>query len=175
MRFFLDSEFIEDGSTIKPLSIALVAEDGRELIVYCGWTDPNLADAWVTLNVFPHLPLIKNVNSREWDWKAEAVPVHVARKAILEFIGSEIPEFWGYYADYDWVLLCQLFCRMIDLPKGWPMFCLDLRQTRHMMGDTLWNEMVPKQDEATTHDALADARWIKTAYEATAFNGTKGA
>lgn len=26
----------------------------------------------------------------------------------------------GYYADYDWVAFCQLFDRMIDLPKDFP-------------------------------------------------------
>lgn len=38
------------------------------------------------------------------------------------------PEFYGYYADYDWVLFCSLFGRMIDLPKGFPMYCKDLKQ-----------------------------------------------
>lgn len=28
------------------------------------------------------------------------------------------PEFYGYYSDYDWVVFCSLFGRMIDLPKG---------------------------------------------------------
>lgn len=37
-------------------------------------------------------------------------------------------EFYGYYADYDWVLFCSLFGRMIDLPKGFPMYCKDLKQ-----------------------------------------------
>ena len=31
MRYFLDTEFIEDGKTIDLLSIGIVAEDGREL------------------------------------------------------------------------------------------------------------------------------------------------
>jgi len=32
-------------------------------------------------------------------------------------------------SDYDWVLFCSLFGRMIDLPKGFPMYCIDLKQT----------------------------------------------
>lgn len=39
------------------------------------------------------------------------------------------PEFYGYYSDYDWVVLCWLFGRMINLPKGFPMYCIDLKQT----------------------------------------------
>ena len=37
-------------------------------------------------------------------------------------------KFYGYYSDYDWVVFCWLFGRMIDLPKGFPMYCIDLKQ-----------------------------------------------
>lgn len=39
------------------------------------------------------------------------------------------PEFYAYYADYDWVLFCSLFGRMIDLPPEFPQYCRDLKQT----------------------------------------------
>lgn len=39
------------------------------------------------------------------------------------------PEFYAWYADYDWVVFCSLFGRMIDLPKGFPMYCRDIKQT----------------------------------------------
>jgi hypothetical protein len=43
--------------------------------------------------------------------------------------GKEIkPEFYGYYSDYDWVVFCWLFGKMIDLPNGFPMYCIDLKQ-----------------------------------------------
>jgi hypothetical protein len=38
------------------------------------------------------------------------------------------PEFYAYYADYDWVVFCSLFGTMMDLPKGFPMYCRDLKQ-----------------------------------------------
>lgn len=38
------------------------------------------------------------------------------------------PTFYAYYADYDWVVFCWLFGRMIDLPEGFPMYCRDLKQ-----------------------------------------------
>lgn len=43
------------------------------------------------------------------------------------------PEFYGYYSDYDWVVFCQLFGKMINLPNGFPMYCIDLKQ---MLEDT---------------------------------------
>ena len=41
---------------------------------------------------------------------------------------SDKPEFYAYYADYDWVVFCWLFGRMVDLPEGFPMYCIDLKQ-----------------------------------------------
>lgn len=50
-------------------------------------------------------------------------------QALLDGRGDgDNPVFYGYYSDYDWVLLCTLFGRMIDLPKGFPMLCYDLKQ-----------------------------------------------
>lgn len=101
-------------------------------------------------------------------------------------------EFYGYYADYDWVLLCSLFGRMIDLPKGFPMYCRDLKQ---MLDEKAYNFVTgnkmllakyaidicglspkqrldyiknnvpgyPKQDNE--HLAIDDARWNKKLYE----------
>ena len=69
------------------------------------------------------------------------------------------PEFWGYFADYDWVALCQLFGAMMDLPKGWPMYCRDIKQ----WCDDLGNPRLPPEGK-DEHHALADARWAKNAY-----------
>ncbi len=92
------------------------------------------------------------------------------------------PEFYAYYADYDWVLFCSLFGTMIDLPKGYPMYCIDLKQTLDEKVDKIFNRLTggiytihqpsfeykldfikrndpyyPKQQKE--HDALADAEW----------------
>lgn len=47
------------------------------------------------------------------------------------------PEFYAYYADYDWVAFCWLFGKMIDLPKGFPMYCIDLKQILDETADSL--------------------------------------
>ncbi len=146
MKFWFDTEFIEDGKTIDLISIAVVAEDGREYYAECAECDFSKASQWVVDNVVPHL-------------RGEKKPRREIAREIVEFVGRE-PEFWAYYADYDWVALCQLYGRMIDLPDGWPMFCLDVRQERHAKG----NPELPKQS-SVEHDAMADARWTKTAWE----------
>lgn len=78
---------------------------------------------------------------------------------MLAFVGTDKPELWAYYADYDWVVLCQLFGTMMDLPNGWPMYCRDVKQ----LCDELGNPKLPEQGKSE-HHALADARWTRQAW-----------
>jgi hypothetical protein len=71
------------------------------------------------------------------------------------------PEFYAYYADYDWVVFCWLFGRMIDLPNGFPMYCRDLKQMLDEKGNPDHKKAVPQTNE---HNALADAKWNKELY-----------
>jgi len=76
------------------------------------------------------------------------------------------PEFYGYYADYDWVVFCWIFGRMIDLPKGFPMYCKDLKQ---MMDDKGLDENWKRKncpDPEGEHNALEDAKWNLKLYNA---------
>jgi hypothetical protein len=70
------------------------------------------------------------------------------------------PEIWADYADYDWVAFCQLFGTMMDLPKGFPMYCLDIQQWAFMLGVS----QLPEQ-EGPEHHALWDARQVKARWE----------
>lgn len=150
MKFFLDTEFIESGPyySIALLSIGIVAEDGRELYEISQEADRCRASAWVQENVLPHL--------------GNKPPQGLAAIAYIvrQFVGDDKPEFWGYYADYDWVVFCQIFGSMVDLPKGWPMYCRDIKQ----LCDSIGNPKLPKQP-SSEHNALNDARWNKQSYE----------
>ena len=50
------------------------------------------------------------------------------------------PEFYGYYCDYDWVVFCWLFGKMINLPAGFPMYCIDLKQELDRIAEIKSNE-----------------------------------
>jgi hypothetical protein len=109
---------------------------------------------------------------------------------------SEIknPEFYAYYADYDWVVFCWLFGKMIDLPKGFPMYCNDLKQILDSVAEMLLDTDIVKFDfnndvqklvksgniedyisclknsknfpkQTNEHNALVDARWNKKLFE----------
>ena len=167
MRYWFDTEFIEDGKTIDLISIGIAAEDGREY--YAVLREFNrvalFSNPWLVENVAPSLPIVKvderlplsyaNYDEVYTDpaWKRR----DEARREIVAFCDPEQygkPQLWAYYADYDWVALCQLFGRMLDLPAGWPMYCRDLKQLADMLG----KPRLPEQGKGE-HHALADARW----------------
>lgn len=162
LKYFLDTEFIEDGSTINLLSIGIVAEDGREFYQCNKDAKLNRADDWLIWNVYPQLGVYYR-NELGWQWKdsrdkksVDVVSYSDIRGLLKNFIGDDpSPEFWGYYADYDWVVVCQLFGRMIDLPLNWPKYCNDLKQLAVSKGDPELSK------QGFEHHALNDARWIR--------------
>lgn len=187
MRYFLDTEFYEDGKTILPISLALLCEDLRYLYVEFPFDPAQIPpDHFVSKHVLPLLhrtPDKRNVKYNDM-YVTEGVPppAHLTDGTgfiesmaghnhpddfphLLErWIGKdEDPEFWAYFADYDWVLLCQRFGTMVDLPKKFPKFCMDLQQWWVQLGRPE-NVKPPKPEGA--HDALVDARWNRVFYAA---------
>ena len=165
MNYFLDTEFIEDGSIVDLISIGIVAEDGQQYYACNDYCDLSRAGDWVQQNVIPHLPSKhSHINPGNPDvspqirqdiltWKD---PDLIA-KEIIEFVGNDPkPVFWGYYADYDWVVFCQLWGTMMDLPKGFPMYCRDLQQECDRLGVTASSIAAQPDNE---HNALSDALW----------------
>lgn len=175
-RYFLDTEFVEDGSTIMPISLALLREDGYSLYIEFEHDEEKArAHAFVRENILPHL------SGKDRRTKEEA------RRSINEFMGfnkdhpaeskpSKHCEIWAYYAPTDWVVFYQIFGTMMDLPKGCPRFCMDLQQWWVQLGRP---EGVKPPQSAKAHHALADTDWNLTLYErleryATWFHGGVG-
>ena len=119
MRYFLDTEFIESGPyhPVQLISIGIVAEDGREFYAQSSEFDASMASDWVKQNVLAQM-----------DPRGEYSSLKEIGTKIRQFIGADKPEFWGYYADYDWVVFAQIFGSMMNLPDGFPMYCRDIKQ-----------------------------------------------
>lgn len=149
MRYFIDTEFNEDGKTIELISIGIAREDGATLYLVSNEFDADGCQQWVKDNVLTKLGDAPRMNRKQ------------IADEILWFVSDESPEFWGYFADYDWVVLCQLFGRMVDLPKGFPMFCMDIKQWARQLGVDI-KRAVPQP--ADTHNAIADAMWMRDAH-----------
>lgn len=187
IKYFVDSEFIDDGRTIDLISIGIICEDGREYYAISTEFDSKKASQWVKDNVLSKLPP-RYVNpvyesprlreeSRAWKPRSQIM------QEILEFI-TESPELWGYYSAYDFVAFSQLmssseskntrnpllnlfgFLRpkkhnpMVEnYPSGYPYYCNDIKQWCKQLG----NPRLPEQTKGE-HHALIDAKWVKNAW-----------
>ena len=187
MRYFVDTEFIEDGRTIDLISIGIVCEDGREYYAISTEFDPKKASRWVKDNVLSKLPP-RHVNpiyesprireeSRAWKLRSQI------KQEILQFIG-EPPELWANYSAHDFVAFSQLmslseftntrhifnffgllqakkYNPMVEnYPSGYPYYCNDIQQWCNQLG----NPKLPELSEGE-HHALIDAKWNKRAWE----------
>ncbi len=210
MKFYLDTEFEERGADfpIELISIALTCNKGeyyaqidsaRNWGIYVaihygfGRRFPTVdtpirkvptedvaalyeVDPWLIDNVYRHLAY----DSTQWQ-NRQQVKASLA-EWLKDMQGTDkTMEFWGYFADYDWVLFSQIFGRMIDLQsviKQLPMLCMDIKQEMKrlrvsrdeldfFMEDWLNNTdaHVYKGDTIGPHHCLYDARWNKEAHE----------
>ncbi|TDP96060.1 uncharacterized protein DUF5051 [Labedaea rhizosphaerae] len=146
VRFFYDTEFIEDGRTIELVSIGVVDENGREFYAVSTEFDPERAGPWVRANVLDKLPPPAD---KAWADRA------TIRERLLNFLSphGESVELWAWFAAYDHVALAQLWGAMPALPRQLPRFTRELRQRWEDVGKPT---LPPAPQDA--HDALADAR-----------------
>ncbi len=153
-RYFLDCEFIEDGSTIDLISIALACEDGRTYYAISKEFDAYKASPWVVTNV-----LTKISQEGPEKRKYRSLIAAEVRQFITQETRDEV-ELWADYGAYDHVALCQLYGTMMDLPPNIPMFTNDFQQLVSFTGvqpvETEWDNV---------HDALADALALKAQFE----------
>lgn len=236
MKYFIDTEFNEDFHApffgrrrhfIDLISIALVAEDGREY--YAISKDFDLKAAWNKMdrdgkywlrdNVLA--PIHKDLYAMETRITKEHFPNLIdfsyeglrnlikwhgktnedIKEDILDFTGTlqdiggrtdRNPEFYGYYCDYDWVVFCTLFGKMIDLPPTYPKYCRDIKQMLDEVAERtldtikfkLWTHIHDCSTDSSMqnalkylkslagyprtiehHNALGDARWTKNLYD----------
>ncbi len=187
MKYFIDTEFHEKPNTIQLISIGIVSEDGREY--YAISKDLYLKEIWknkwlrenVLLSIYienihgdarNRIPFTKSGMRRVI--YSIGKPLTQIRSEIIKFMKGK-PEFYGYYADYDWCVFCWIFGRMLDLPEGFPMYCRDLKQ---MLDDRGLTKKWTRQycpDPANEHNALADASWNKRLFTAIkAYDETHG-
>lgn len=189
MKYFIDTEFIEGFHKprfgkrrhfIDLISIGVYREDGEWLDLLSSEYNFNDASEWVKENVVSKIytQTVHGDNRNRYAvsnfHKSYGNTNDEIRLACLKFFGCwRDQHFWrapegidvyGYYSDYDWVLFCSLFGRMIDLPKGFPMYCKDLKQTLDETGLHLKEHSeYPKQ--INEHNALADAKWNYELYK----------
>lgn len=143
--FTFDTEFNENGKTIDLISIGIVnVSTGEKIHLISSDFKEEDCNDWVKKNVLTKL------DHDEPRYTKKAI-----REKIIEFCGED-PEFWAYYSQYDWVVFCQIFGSMVDLPENYPKFCFDIKQ--EILRRNIKKDQLPP-DPDDEHNALADAEW----------------
>ncbi len=174
---------------IDLISIGLIGEDGREY--YAISKEFDLLEAWnnewlrenVLLNIFKEVVSGDMRNYIPFDLKnfqrlivqcgktneqiANEIKQFCDPEKFLHNTAEQKLEFYGYFADYDWVVFCSLFGSMMQLPTGFPMYCRDLKQMvddiEHVMKQQTPLFSLKKVEgypqQYNEHNALADSKW----------------
>jgi hypothetical protein len=152
MKIYLDTEFIDTGTEVSLISIALVKENNEEYYAVSSEFEEEKASDWVKGNVLSQL-----------EPPSTYKPLSVIREEIVTFIGYQIPEIWAYFATFDWLLVLRLYGGLGKLPYNFPLYCHELCQEIDRI--KLPSEDFPERNKQ--HHALTDARWIKDLHQKT--------
>lgn len=149
-RIFFDTEFVDTGSGIMPISIGMVDENYQEYYAVFDYDESKITP-WVAKNVIPKL----KVEGFKYERKTRKDIMH----EILGYIGNAyIPKFYAYFASHDWVMLCDIFGGMLKMPIDYPMFVRDLKYAAAILDIDI------HQPDDNAHNALDDARWLRDQY-----------
>lgn len=145
MMVFLDCEFTRLSAAAKLISLALVAEDGREFYVELldTWQEEDCSD-FVKEIVLPQL------------WGGSyALPIFEARISLLRFLTSfkKEVEIVTDAPQYDW----ELFCDLVYYDGRWPRIVRNFPTDATTLSPTSEGEELP-------HHALLDARIIASMF-----------
>jgi len=162
-----DFEFLENGITIKPISIGMVTDKGdRYYAIFNDMETMNRAytNKWLTDNVLSKLPLFMDYDGDlVWDMSHadydKVKPAYEIADDVKHFIRNQTdPKLWAYYGAYDHVCYAQLYGTMMNLPTGFPMWTHEIMQEieREQERNPHWT---PKEQSGGLHNALEDAEW----------------
>ena len=171
MKYFVDTEFIELNGKLDLLSIALVAEDGREFYAKNVEANFSAGSDWLRENVYSDLDLVvKTVATKQFGSGRFIAPKDYSdswysrlqiKDLLIDFLAEEEygkAEFYGYYAACDFICLYQLFGTLIEFP--YQQYITDIKALQDFLGLPDFPPQVENK-----HHALADARWIKDCYD----------
>lgn len=163
-RIFFDTEFNEDGKTIDLISIGMcfeVVNKGVRSGIHKFYAEVSNFDRascndFVKKNVIPKLKFdgVDDFVSKSKGFCADTTmkgTKEQIRDEVLAFCNDSEVGFYAYYSAYDWVVVCQLFGTMMDLPKNFPMYCVDLK---YLLDDKVRNVWLKKSIEYTGDDSI---------------------
>lgn len=168
-NIFFDTEFYENGETIIPISFAFLKESGESLYLVNKDFDYTemVYDCEMRGTIDTADFLDKNVLNNLNATGLNTFNLPTILSLIKKFIGDSTPTFWTSTGSYDWVLLCQMFGRMLDLPKTYPYLPMDTAQLKRMFPNVKPDlSILPFRipSDIREHNALFDAYEVYAKY-----------
>lgn len=169
MRIFIDLEFTGLHQETTPISLGMIAEDGRGFYAEFTDYDREQIDPWISENVLPHLLGKASYRLGHDVSFASGNRAHIKHRIVSWFAAYPQVEIWGDVPTYDWVVFCELFGGALSLPS-WvyyiPFDLATLLECRGIDPDINREEYANLAQTAQTakHNALWDARIIRACY-----------
>lgn len=181
VNVFYDTEFIDTEKGTELISIGLVTDSGQEYYAQnslfnwkAAWKNEFVRNKVLTnLQRCPYIDTYlerqkkKHKRGQCFDqqlglrhrcpWRT---PVQISTDIRIILAQTGRVKLWAYYGAYDHYLLAKLFGTMQDFPPELPMYSMDIKQYTVALGDPA----LPDKS-FNEHNALADARWNKEAFE----------
>jgi hypothetical protein len=157
VKFFMNTEYIDQERRLELVSLGLVTADGREFYAVSTEFDPHQGNDFVQTMVLPQL---EPDGHPAWMSRMEM------KEALVGFVGDAVPEFWSFgSAPWDWLAMAQLFPLADRVPDGWRYTSYDVMCLVELAGLSLGDPRLPGPP-LNVHHALADARWARDTYQA---------
>lgn len=174
MKVFFDTEFTGLHQNTTLISIGMVAEDGRTFYAELTDYDKNQVDEWIQKNVINNL--IIHHARKNYYYVTDTDEIYLGdkekiRRKLTEWLEQfDKVKMWGDCLSYDWVLFNQLFGHAFNIPKNVYYIPFDICTLMKIKGvdpDISREDYagVKNWDVEDKHNALHDARVIKSCYE----------
>lgn len=179
-KIFIDLEFTGLHKLTTPISIGLVAEDGKEYYAEFTDFDKHQVDPFIAQHVLPKRMLEDYNFERDYDPNAERVlvkgdidRVHNTMLKWLEKYKENGVQMWGDLLSYDWVLFISIFGNGHNLPKfidyipmdlctALPLFGVDQDVDRDVFA---YGEELASERKGSKHNSLYDAQTQMAVYK----------
>jgi len=177
MNLYYDSEFTGLHQTSTLISMAFVADDGREFYAEFNDYSQEQCDEWIQKNVLHHTRWINDplVTSGSWTEKNTTCSYGNSkqnRQAFTDWLAHyDQVEVWADCLAWDWVLLCELYGGALQKPEQifyMPFDLVTLFKIQGLNPDTDREEFAALAtnggNQGHRHNALHDARVVQACY-----------
>lgn len=168
MKLFFDTEFTGLHQNTTLISLGIIAENGHTFYAEFMDYDKNQIDNWIRENI-----LSKLLGGSEKDRKDDEECVIIGYKEIIKFDLScwlkqfDKIEMWGDCLSYDWILFCELFGGVLQIPRNIYYIPFDICTLFMIKGidpDINRENFAENIETKDKHNALYDAQIIKACY-----------